>query len=126
MLTPMPEVPQISTAGHVLGSTVLNASKEIENLKTLFVSGCPINEKTPTKMTRKSFKHMCVKLQTRAGVFDEGKKVTGSGSTKLGWKSNNICICTSCKIGSNISAGKRYGTPVGMVFVSMKSLLNGG
>jgi hypothetical protein len=126
MLTPMPDVPQISTAGHTMGSTVLNATREIENLKKLCLGGCPVNNKTPTKMTRKSFRSMCVKLQDKAGVFDDEKKINGSGSTKLGWQTNNISSCSDCRIGKHVHQGKRYGTPIGITFVKMKTLLNGG
>jgi len=121
METPVPDLPVVGTAGHTLGSLVINASKEIENLKRQHVKGCPVNRRIITRITRRSFRRMCLKFQKRAGIFEENQ-VTGSSSTKYGWVTNNISICSECKIGINVRAGKRYSTPYNILFVTKGEL----
>ncbi len=114
----------VGTAGHVTGSITISAVQEIEKLKKLFLKGCPVNRRTPTRMTLKSFRKNCMTFQRRAGVFKEATMI-GSSSTPAGWRTNNVSLCTSCGIGEVVRNGGEHEAPLNLTFVTIKELRNG-
>ncbi len=114
----------VGTAGHVTGSNSLTISavQEIEKLKKLFIKGCPVNRKTPTRMTLKSFRKNCMTFQKRAGVFKE-ESITGSSSTPAGWRTNNVSLCTSCGIGERVRGDKNHAAPLNIIFVELREIM---
>ena len=116
--------PIVGTAGHMSGGAVqMNANQEIARLKTLFLKGCPVNRRTPTKMTRRSFEQNCLTFQKRAGVLDPPTKViNGSTSTPAGWRTNNINICNDCETGEGVRTDEEYEAPLNISFITQREL----
>ena len=115
------ELPERGTSGHLAGTTVFNAAEEAVKIRSLFITGCPVNKKTPTKMTQQSFKKMCTKYQKKAGIFDD-KETRVSTSTAMGWSTTNLHICGACKIGMRLREGLNYKPPVNITFISQETL----
>lgn len=72
------------------------AFSEIDWEQLSICRGCPVNRNTPTKLTRESFRRLCLAHQK--------KLENGSRMSLGGFKSKNV-ICVECNIGKRVKNG---------------------
>jgi len=104
------QVPVVGTAGHTIGygaTTITDAEKaSIQK-----VCGCPVNRKMPVRMSRASFRAVCLKFQDHAGITSrkQGGKVLRMA--KNGFRSNSKHICPTCATGKAVRNNKPFEAP---------------
>ena len=102
-------IPTVGDAGHMVsavgkrkvGSTQVS---DLEKLKRITDSECPVNRNIPTKMLESSFRQACLKFSGIAEK-DKDKKTKGVITTPTGFKSSNKRTCLDCKRGKLIAKG---------------------
>lgn len=75
-------------------------------------SWCPVNRKAPSKLTRDSFKRMCMHFQERArsksNCFTKGIS---------GWNDVRFKVCDKCPTGCKVKDGLTFTAPMNIEFV---------
>lgn len=118
------DVPCPGTAGHVSGSEMRGKTSQkiyLEKLKNLAASGCPVNKKIPTKMTRKSFIEACNHHRTLAET-DRNRNNKFAIITMTGFKSNNKRMCVNCERGERIKSGEPFEPPFNVTFIELNNI----
>lgn len=77
-------------------------------------SWCPVNKKCPSKLTKVSFRKMCLNFQDRA--VNKRNQFT-NGVT--GWNDARFKICVNCRTGKNVKEGKEITPPLNIEFVEL-------
>ena len=116
-------MPIVGTAGHLLGAVGKRNKGEtqesdLEKIKRILNSVCPVNKNVPTKMLKSSFISSCLKFREIANK-DKGRKNKASVTTPSGFKSSNKGTCIECKRGDKIAKGLPFEPPVNMTFAEL-------
>ena len=117
-------VPSPGLAGHMSGAQLRNKVTQVANLdklKTVAASGCPVNRKTPTKMSKAAFIRACNKYRGVA-ENDRNHKNKFSTITLTGFKTNNRRMCVNCRAGEKIAKEEKFTPPDGITFVDLEDI----
>lgn len=118
------EIPTASAPHDMSGVRLRSKIPQIEVLKKLkkfAAGGCPINKKTPTRMSRESFIASCKILRAIADK-DKHSKNKYVVSTLQGFRPNNRQVCLACKRGEAIEAGESFDPPLHITFIELTDL----
>ncbi|RLI66352.1 MAG: hypothetical protein DRO67_01210 [Candidatus Asgardarchaeum californiense] len=121
-------IPKISDAGHVISSIGVRVKgtsqvSDLDKLRTLLRSICPVNKNIPTKMSKNSFIRACLKFRKLAEK-DKNRKDKHSVTTPTGFRSSNKNSCLDCVRGNKIENGKDFEPPVNMTFIELSDIVD--
>ena len=117
-------IPSQGLAGHMSGAKLRNKITQVANLDKLRMvaaSGCPVNRKTPTKMSKESFIQACHKYR-KVAENDRNHKSKFSTITLTGFKPNNRRMCVDCETGEKVKNGEPFEPPAGLTFIDLEDI----
>ena len=116
-------VPTVGTSGHVISIKVKGQSQvsDLEKLRKLLNTVCPVNKNVPTKMLKSSFVKTCLQFR-KIAEKDKGRKNKFTVTTSTGFKSSNRGSCLKCKRGEKIAKGLPFTPPTNMVFEELEDI----
>jgi len=120
------EIPSPGIAGHMAGAKLrdkVSQTINLEKLRNAAASGCPVNKKTPTSMSKESFIKSC-NVYRGVAEKDRGRKNKFAISTLTGFKSSNKRVCLNCEIGEKVAAGKEFDPPLGITFEDLEDVVD--